>query len=165
MMALFSNLFARAEPVLAEAGPRDGAAISELHGASFRRGWSEEEVDGLLTARNVIAHRAMAGRRMAGFIMSRIAADEAEILSVAVGHAWQGHGLGHKLLTLHLRRLAGLGTRTVFLEVGEDNAAATKLYARNGFEEISRRANYYGGGSGRDSGNPTTALVLRRDLA
>ena len=81
--------------------------------------------------------------KLAGFIMSRLAADEAEILSVAVAGARHGRGLARRLLDLHLRRLAGLGCRAVFLEVDEHNAPAIRLYDRAGFREISRRANYY----------------------
>ena len=160
MISLVRTLFARGEPVLSEAGPRDAAAIAALHAASFRRGWSEQEVEGLLIDRNVIAHRAMVSRKFAGFIMSRLAADEAEILSVAVGGARRGRGLARDLLNLHLRRLAGLGARAVFLEVDENNAPAARLYARAGFREVSRRANYYPDAAGKAS----AALVLRRDL-
>ena len=160
MMALLSGLFTRGAPALSEATSRDAAAIATLHGQSFRRGWSEQEVEGLLTDRQVIAHRATIGAKLAGFIMSRRAADEAEILSVAVARASQGRGLARKLLDLHLRRLAALGARTVFLEVDEHNAAALKLYSRAGFREISRRPNYYPDAAGK----PAAALVLRRDL-
>ena len=160
MMGLFANLFARAEPVLSEAGSRDATAIAALHGASFARGWSEQEVEGLLTDRHVIAHRAMAGSSMAGFILSRVVEDEAEILSVAVAGARRGRGLARNLLNLHLRRLAGLGARTVFLEVDEHNAAAIRLYDRAGFRQISRRPNYYPAAGGQAA----AALVLRRDL-
>jgi len=160
MIGLFAAWFSSGDPTLSEASARDAAAISALHGKSFQRGWSEHEVEGLLTERNVIAHRAVAGRRLAGFILSRIAADEAEILSVAVARAFRGRGLGRHLLTLHLRHLAGLGIKVAFLEVGETNDAAGKLYARAGFREVSRRANYYGGTPGRGP----TAVVLRRDL-
>jgi len=92
--------------------------------------------------------------------MSRIAAGEAEILSVAVASAQRGKGLARQLLTLHLRRLAGLGARVVFLEVDEANTSARRLYRRAGFQEVGRREGYY---AGRD-GNQSTALVLRRDL-
>ena len=159
-MGLFSNLFARGEPALSEATSRDAAAIAALHAVSFARGWSEQEVEGLLTDRHVIAHRAMSGRTIAGFILSRLIEDEAEILSVAVASAWRGRGLARKLLDLHMRRLAGLGARAVFLEVDEHNAAAIRLYDRAGFREISRRPNYYPGTAGK----PAAALVLRRDL-
>jgi ribosomal-protein-alanine N-acetyltransferase len=159
-MGFFSNIFTRSEPVLSDAGPGNARDIAVLHGKSFQRGWSENEVEGLLTERNVVAHRALAGKRLAGFILSRIAADEAEILSVAVDPAFQGRGLARHMLNLHLGRLAGYGVRTVFLEVGETNDPAAKLYARAGFREVSRRPNYYPD----KSGVPVTALVLRRDL-
>jgi ribosomal-protein-alanine N-acetyltransferase len=160
MMGLFSNLFARGEPGLSEATSRDAAAIAALHAASFRRGWSEQEVEGLLTDRHVIAHRAMTGSTMAGFIMSRLVEDEAEILSVAVARPRRGRGLARNLLNLHLRRLAAFGARAVFLEVDEHNKAAIRLYDRAGFHEISRRPNYYPGAGGK----AVAALVLRRDL-
>jgi [ribosomal protein S18]-alanine N-acetyltransferase len=165
MMGLIANLFVRGEPALSEAAIRDSAAIAALHGVSFARGWNEQEVEGLLTDRHVIAHRAMVeskmtGSKMAGFIMSRLVEYEAEILSVAVAGARRGRGLAHALLDLHLRRLAGLGARTVFLEVDEHNVPAIRLYNRAGFHEISRRPNYYPGAGGKAA----AALVLRRDL-
>ncbi len=107
MMPFFRRLFGRAEPVLSAAVPRDAAAFAPLHAASFNRGWSEQEFEQLLTDRNVIADRASAGRQSIGFILSRLAAGEAEILSVAVAPAWRGRGLGRSLLERHLRRLAG----------------------------------------------------------
>ena len=160
MMGMFSNLFTRGEPVLSEAASRDAAAIAALHAASFRRGWSEQEVEGLLTDRRVITHRAMIGSTITGFIMSRLVEDEAEILSVAVARPRRGRGLARNLLNLHLRRLAALGARAVFLEVDEHNKAAIRLYDRAGFREISRRPNYYPGAGGQ----AVAALVLRRDL-
>jgi ribosomal-protein-alanine N-acetyltransferase len=159
-MGFLGNLFTRAEPALSEATPRDSAAIAALHARSFHRGWGEDEVTALLLQPNVITHRAMAGRAMAGFIMSRLAADEAEILSVASSPAWRGRGIGRALLALHMRRLAGLGARAIFLEVGENNTAALALYARTGFTEVSRRENYYA----EREGPPSAALILRRGL-
>ena len=161
MIGFLSHLFGRGEPILSTATARDSGAIAALHGAAFRRGWSEQEVEGILTDRAVVAHRAIVGRSLAGFVISRQAADEAEILSIAVAHHNQGRGLARKLLTLHLRRLAGLGTRAVFLEVDEHNKPAIKLYERSGFSEISRRPNYYP----HPGGKAAAALVLRRDLA
>ena len=161
MIALLSRLLARGEPALSDASPRDAAAMAALHGASFRHGWSDGEFERLLRERSTVAHRAMAGSTLCGFIVSRLAAGEAEILSVAVTPARRSRGLGRALLTLHLRRLAGLGVTAVFLEVDEDNAPARRLYARAGFHEVGKRPGYYR--QGRD--RAATALVLRRDLA
>ncbi len=155
------RMLARPEPVLSEARAQDAAALSTLHGAAFRRGWSEDELERLLLDKNVIAHRAMLGRTLAGFIVSRLVAGEAEILSVAVAPARRGRGLARKLLDLHLRRLAGLGATAVFLEVDEDNAPARRLYDRARFRDVGRRPAYYA----RGSAPPAAALVLRRDLA
>lgn len=151
----------RSQPALSEAGPGDAAAFAALHAAAFRRGWSEEEFESLLLDAHVIAHRARVGRLLAGFIISRRVAGEAEILSVAVEPARRGRGLAKKLLDLHLRRLAGLGVKAVFLEVDEDNAPARRLYARARFRDVGRRPGYYAHGSAA----PSSALVLRRDLA
>ena len=108
-MSWLARLFARAEPALSPASPRDAASLAALHAASFSRGWSEQRV-------RAAAHRSqrdcrtrnLPGGATVGFILSRRAADEAEILSVAVARAWRGRGLARRLLDLHLRRLAGL---------------------------------------------------------
>ena len=160
MIGLLRRL-TRSEPALSPAGAADAAALAALHAAAFRRGWSEDEFERLLIDANVIAHRALIGRSLAGFIISRRAAGEAEILSVAVAPARRGRGLARKLLDLHLRRLAGLGVKSVFLEVDEDNAAARRLYAGARFRDVGRRPAYYA----RDGAPPASALVLRRDLA
>jgi [ribosomal protein S18]-alanine N-acetyltransferase len=75
---------------------------------------------------------------------------------VAIAPGWKGRGLSRQLLDLHLRRLAGIGARSVYLEVGQSNAPACRLYRRAGFREVGRRQGYYDDGA--------TALVLRRDL-
>ena len=154
MMNFVTRLLSRSDPTISEARQRDAAAIASLHAASFQRGWGEDEFHRLLIDRAVVAHRATIGRAMVGFILSRMAAGEAEILSVAIAPAWRGRGFARPLLDLHLRRLAGLGVRAVFLEVDENNEPACRLY-RN-FSEVGVRKGYYQEGA--------SALVLRRDL-
>jgi ribosomal-protein-alanine N-acetyltransferase len=156
MMNFVTRLLSRSEPTMSEARQRDAAAIAALHAASFQRGWGEDEFHRLLIDRAVVAHRGVIGRTMVGFILSRMAAGEAEILSVAIAPAWRGRGFARPLLDLHLRRLAGLGVRAVFLEVDEHNEPACRLYRNAGFSEVGVRKGYYQEGA--------SALVLRRDL-
>jgi ribosomal-protein-alanine N-acetyltransferase len=156
MMNFVTRLLSRSDPTISEARQRDAAAIASLHAASFQRGWGEDEFHRLLIDRAVVAHRATIGRTMVGFILSRMAAGEAEILSVAIAPAWRGRGFARPLLDLHLRRLAGLGVRAVFLEVDENNEPACRLYRNAGFSEVGVRKGYYQEGA--------AALVLRRDL-
>ena len=159
MRNIARRLFARSPPALSEAGPADARALAGLHAASFHRAWSDGEFASMLGDRNVVAHRATIGRTLVGFIVSRIVGGEAEILSIAVAASRRGKGLGRQLLDLHLRRLAGLGVRAVFLEVADDNESARALYRRAGFRDVGRREAYYAPGKG------SAALVLRRDLA
>jgi ribosomal-protein-alanine N-acetyltransferase len=160
MIGWLRRLCSRGEPVLSEATSRDAAAIARLHAASFNRGWSEDELDRLLIQRNVLTHRASVNGRLVGFIMSRIAADEAEILSVAVASSYRGRGLARRMLNLHMGRLSGIGIRVIFLEVDESNISALKLYRRAGFVEAGRRQGYYV----TPDGKRATALLLRRDF-
>jgi ribosomal-protein-alanine N-acetyltransferase len=134
--------------------------MAALHASSFRRGWSEDEFEKLLSERNVIADRVILGTSLVGFILSRMAADEAEILSIAVDASERSQGFGRRLLEMNMRRLAGRGVRSLFLEVASDNVAARKLYERAGFRDVGRRGAYYGGASPDGSG----ALILRREL-
>jgi [ribosomal protein S18]-alanine N-acetyltransferase len=145
-------------PVL-PAGTQDAAHFAGLHGAAFKRGWSVEEFERLLIERNVVADRAVSGKKLAGFVISRLAADQAEILSVAVAASYRGRGLARKLLDVHLGRLAGYGIGSVFLEVDEGNVPARRLYAGLRFAQVGRRESYY-----VDAGGTGAALVLRRDL-
>ena len=157
MIGIITRLFAR-EATVSQAGSADARALAALHASSFHRGWSEDEFERLLSDRHVVAHRATAGAALAGFILSRIVQDEAEILSIAVASARRGRGLARQLLDINLRRLAALGARSVFLEVGERNISARRLYRRAGFQEVGRRERYYAPEQG------AAALVLRRDL-
>jgi ribosomal-protein-alanine N-acetyltransferase len=160
MMNIVARLFARPAPALSEAGSRDARALAALHATCFHRGWSEDEFERLLIDPAVLAHRATVGGDLVGFILSRCAAGEAEILSVGVTASWRGRGLARRLLDLHLRRLAGFGVRAIFLEVEEHNRPACRLYQRAGFREVGRREGYYPDAAGKAS----AALVLRRDL-
>lgn len=161
MIDFVRSWFARTEARFAEASVSDAASFAALHEQSFQRGWSEAEFEQLLIEPRIIAERASVGRTLAGFIISRRAADEAEVLSVAVARGWRNRGLAGQLLARHLRKLAGLAVARVFLEVDESNTAACRLYRRAGFHEVGRREGYYSSEGARRA----AALVLRCDLA
>jgi [ribosomal protein S18]-alanine N-acetyltransferase len=161
MIAWLSGLFGNATAVVEPAGLRDAPRLAELHGASFHRGWGEGEFEDMLSQRNTLVHRLRLGSRCIGFAVSRIAADEAEILSIAIAAGHRGRGLSRQLLLTHLGHLAGRGVRTVFLEVEENNQPARRLYDRAGFAVAGRRERYYQ----EAGGEQLNALVMRRDLS
>jgi ribosomal-protein-alanine N-acetyltransferase len=161
MKAWLSELWSGGTAVVEPASLRDAPALARIHGASFHRGWGEGEFESMLTERNTLVHRLRMGRKVIGFSVSRMAADEAEILSIAVAESHRGRGLSNNLLLTHLGHLAGHGVRTVFLEVEENNQSARRLYERAGFAVVGRRERYY-----RQSGaEPLNALLMRRDLS
>ena len=152
--------FRRKAPDIRLMQTADAAAAAKLHADSFARGWSEEEISALILDRQVEANVLAQGRRLDGFVLSRMAADEAEILTIAIDPAQRGHGWGRRLLSNHLARLAARGIKALFLEVEEDNASARALYHRTGFVEVGRRPAYYV----KADGTRSEALVLKRDL-
>lgn len=99
---------------------------------------------------------AEVGEGIAGYVVAVDAADEGEILNLAVAPTGRRHGLGRALVEHILDALGERGATKVFLEVRESNAAARALYAAYGFTEVGRRREYYR--------RPVEdAIVLRRD--
>jgi ribosomal-protein-alanine N-acetyltransferase len=157
----FAEFWGYADALVESATLRDAERLAELHAVSFARGWSEQEFEDMLSERNTMVHRLRLGRRIIGFIVSRIGADEAEILSIAIDPGYRGRRLSRELLRIHLQHLAGRGVRTVFLEVEENNQPARRLYDFSGFEVIGRRERYYR----QPDGQQLNALLMRRDLS
>ncbi len=98
---------------------------------------------------------------MRGFALSRLAADEAEILTIAVDPSLRKGGVGRDLLRTHLAQATAAGANCIFLEVDEDNAAALALYARFRLVKVGERRGYYK----KPDGKTASALVMRRELA
>jgi ribosomal-protein-alanine N-acetyltransferase len=159
-MAWLSDLWGGGAVAIEPASLRDAAKLAQLHAASFHRGWGEGEFEQMLAERNTLVHRLRQGRKTIGFAVSRMAADEAEILSIAVEPKHRGRGLSRNLLLTHLGHLAGRGVHTVFLEVEENNQPARRLYDRAGFSVTGRRERYY-----QQDGEQLNALIMRRDLS
>lgn len=158
---IFPRLLGATDAVVEPAGLRDAPRLSQLHRASFHRGWGTDEFEQILIERNALAHRLRLGRTIIGFIVSRTAADEAEILSVAIASNQRGRGYSRELLRTHLGHLAGHGLKKVFLEVEENNRPARALYERAGFRIVGRRERYYKDASGEQ----LNAVVMQRDLS
>jgi ribosomal-protein-alanine N-acetyltransferase len=80
---------------------------------------------------------------VAGFLIGRSAADEFEILNMAVSGAHRRQGIGSKLLESALEVSRKAGSARVYLEVRASNEPAIALYKRHGFTECGRRVKYY----------------------
>jgi Fur family transcriptional regulator, ferric uptake regulator len=137
----------------------DPRVLAALHAQAFDEPWSEVEMAALLAGLGVCALVAHGAEGPTGFVLYRIAADEAEILTLATVPAHRRRGVAGALVRGAAEAAARAGARALFLEVAEDNAPALALYDRAGFSCVGRRVGYYARGSER-----ADALVLRRDL-
>jgi len=103
--------------------------------------WSRESL--LESASRGVAWAAELDGRVAGILIGRIAADEFEILNLAVGKACRRRGIATRLVSAALEYARIAGARQSYLEVRASNEGAMALYTRMGFRVSGRRPNYY----------------------
>jgi [ribosomal protein S18]-alanine N-acetyltransferase len=155
---------ARREFAIEPLGPEDARALAALHAEDFPRPWTDGEFATLIAQDPVFGRIAREiGKPKAppvGFVLARLAAGEAEILTIAVARRFRRHGLGRALMDAVLRELHARRAEALFLEVDEVNEPALALYRRLGFRQVGKRAEYYAKAGAAKSG----ALVMRRDL-
>jgi ribosomal-protein-alanine N-acetyltransferase len=123
----------------------DAEVLAAIHVQAFDRSWTADEFAGLIRT------GAAGWMTPNGFILTRTAAGEAEVLTIAVTPTARRLGLGRALVA------APVAAETVFLEVAADNYAAIALYHQAGFEQAGTRRGYYG-----RPGGAVDALVLRK---
>ena len=133
--------------------------LAALHAACFPKPWSAAAFTELMATAGTIALASRGEAGLAGLILVRAVEDEAEILTVAVHPQARREGLGRRLVEAAAKAAVGVGAKTLWLEVGVDNAAALALYAMTGFEAAGRRKGYY-----QHAGGTEDALILRRVL-
>ena len=139
---------------LAEATPAHAEAMAALHASVFppAERWAAATFATQLALPGVFG--VLAGAE--GMVLARCAADEAEILTLAVVPAARRAGRGAALLRAAQARAQARGARKMFLEVATGNLAARALYEAAGYTQVGRRPRYYGDGS--------DALVFSRKL-
>ena len=88
--------------------------------------------------------------KMAAFAITQVVLDEASLFNIAVDPAFQRRGLGRQLLQHLIDELIKRDVLTLWLEVRASNQPAIALYEQLGFNQVSRRPNYYPTASGRE---------------
>lgn len=144
--------------VVSVAGPEAAVLLAALHAAAFPAAerWGAEAIGLMLELPGHFAVLAVEGDTPLGFAMGRVAADQAEVLTLAVHPAARRAGLGLTLMQELAREAQDRDAAELFLEVAETNRQARALYARFGATAAGRRRAYYPDGA--------DALVLRRTL-
>ncbi|MGB6199667.1 MAG: ribosomal protein S18-alanine N-acetyltransferase [Candidatus Acidiferrales bacterium] len=138
--------------------PRDAAAISAVADESPGAApWSLSQYEGAARA-DYEGWLAEQNGRVVGFVFTRVAADEVEILNLAVAQRSRRSGIASQLIARALAHAKAAGAVRAYLEVRPSNGAAMALYVAFGFAESGRRACYY-------SGPVEDALVLSKKLS
>jgi ribosomal-protein-alanine acetyltransferase len=126
------------------------AALSILEESPEASIWSSESL--LNWASQGICWTAELDGRVAGILIARVAADEFEILNLAVGKAQRRRGVATQLVRAAVESAWIAGAVQSYLEVRASNEGAIALYKQIGFDFSGRRQNYYS--------NPTEDAVL-----
>lgn len=131
--------------------------LAQTHAAAFTqsRPWAAAEFARLLESRGVI----LIGDARS-FLLGRVIADEAEVLTLATAPEFRRQGLAQACVAAFLDNLRAQQAALVFLEVADDNAPAKSLYLNAGFKIIASRPDYYT----RQSGEKIAASVMQCDL-
>ncbi len=139
---------------IAPAAKEHAAVLAAIHAAAFPPGeaWGKDAIELQLALPGVFGLFDARG----GMVLARVAADEAEVLTLAVVPEMRRQGIAAALLRTALAEATARGARVAFLEVAVGNHAAQVLYAGAGFAEAGRRRRYYADGS--------DAIVLRVKL-
>jgi ribosomal-protein-alanine N-acetyltransferase len=132
---------------IAPLGALDLDRAAALHAESFvplgERAWTRQDLAELVALPGVAGLLLQVDGHDAGLALCRVAADEAELLTIAVRPAHRRKGLARRLLAAVIDHVRNAGAQTLFLEVGVDNPAARRLYETQGFGAVGERRAYY----------------------
>ncbi|MES2143625.1 MAG: GNAT family N-acetyltransferase [Pseudomonadota bacterium] len=131
--------------------------LAALHAASFvmPRPWSAREFVDLLASPAVFLLTDSES-----FLLARVVAEEAELLTLAVAPAQRRQGIGRRLVARFVTTARSRGAARAFLEVSAENLSATNLYKSVGFAISGRRKAYFRSAEGRT----VDALVMTFNL-
>lgn len=134
------------------------ATMARIHAAAYTldRPWTEAGFAALCDSPHVLA---LGDAR--AFILARVIADEAEVLTIATDPAHRRKGLARACLERFHHAARARGAATAFLEVAADNPAALALYQAAGYRQTGTRRAYYP----RDAAPAADALILRLALS
>jgi [ribosomal protein S18]-alanine N-acetyltransferase len=127
--------------------------LAALEAAAFEHPWTAEQLSGSPGLSRFLVDGEDTKPR--GYLLYSVAADEAELLRVAVRPEHRGRGIAGRLVEACLESCRNRGIRRIFLEVNERNAPAIRVYERAGFSTIAVRKKYY---------DANAAIIYKKEL-
>jgi len=119
------------------------AAAAALEAQCFSDGVSETALHDFVQADANHYYAAEAAGELLGYGGFSLAADEAEIITVATDLRYRRCGIARALMKRMLADAAAQGGAMMYLDVRASNSAAIALYESLGFAHIGVRRGYY----------------------
>lgn len=130
---------------IAKCTTNDAGLIAELEKECIKLPWSEKQILDAMKTAGYVMIKAEQGGSFAGYGSMRLIGEEAEINNIAVVKELRRHNIGRRIARCLITEAAINGAKKIFLEVGETNIAAFRLYESLGFRILYKRKGYYAG--------------------
>ena len=123
---------------------QDVDALRHIEVSCFEEAWTEDMLESEIVMPHSVYTIMTEDGDLAGYYAYMHVLDEVHILNIAVLPAYQGRGLGRKMME-HLLSSVPVDTVGVTLEVRVSNLRAIRLYESLGFRRAGIRKGYYNG--------------------
>ena len=128
----------------------DISAILEIENKTNQMPWTEAQFISSME----VGHYSVVlqeENNILGFAIYSPIIPESHLLNIAIDPAYQGKGLGDKLLQQIILQNRTIGVKTISLEVRVSNLPAINLYEKRGFHKDAIRPDYYSGSPKEDA--------------
>ncbi|AAW84994.1 ribosomal protein S18-alanine N-acetyltransferase [Aliivibrio fischeri] len=123
--------------------------IWRIERAAHSHPWAESMIRELDS--RCAQHRVMlVDEQVVGYFYAQNVVGEVTLLNIAIDPAHQGKGFGRKLTEFFIDMCMEQKAESAWLEVRESNTKAISLYESEGFNEVTRRHDYYPTNNGKE---------------
>ena len=154
----------RSDLSIEPAGAEYAGVLAAIHQPCFEDAWDAAAMAAVLATPGsaaLLAVREEAGEKQpCGFVLLRTAADELEVLTLAVLPQARRRGVGRALMHAVRQHAEQAGVRKIFIEYARDNHGAHALYEGAGYVRNGVRSGYYRNADGTFSDAVTASLEL-----
>lgn len=126
-----------------KASPSHIADLVKIEEECFEDNYSEKTLLSDIKNKLNEMYIALEDDRVVGYINVFHIFEEANLVKIAVIEGYRRLGIATKLLDYVTQKLVKQGVTKMYLEVSDKNEKAIKFYKKNGFEETTKRENYY----------------------
>ena len=128
----------------------DISSIVEIENKTNQMPWSKAQFLSSMEVGHysVVMHK---DSDILGFAIYSPIIPESHLLNIAIDPAYQGKGLGDKLLQQIILQNRTIGVKIISLEVRVSNLPAINLYEKRGFLKDAIRPDYYSGSPKEDA--------------